>query len=91
MAGWRQWRHLTGSVKILFNQVRSTRRARLEQVEAYLGRCRDLVERAQATIPDLALRGETPWKLVNIEYYLDHAVRQIDHVERRLLRGETIP
>ena len=28
VAGWRQWRHLTGSVKILFNQVRSTRRAR---------------------------------------------------------------
>ena len=51
----------------------------------------DLVERAQATLADLALRGATPWKLVNIEHYLGHAVRQIDHVERRLLRGETIP
>ena len=91
VAGWRQWRHLTGSVKILFNQVRSTRRARPERVEAYLERCRYLVERAQATLADLALRGATPWKLVNIEYYLGHAVRQIDHVERRLLRGETIP
>ncbi len=28
---------------------------------------------------------------MNIEYYLGHAVRQIDHVERRLLKGETIP
>ena len=91
VAGWRQWRHLTMSVKMLFNQVRSTRRARPEQVEAYLERCRDLVERAQATLPDLALRGATSWKLVNIEYYLEHAVRQIDHVERRLLKGETIP
>ncbi len=91
VAGWRQWRHLTQSVKRLFNQVRSTRRARPERVEAYLERCRYLVERAQVTLPDLALRGATPWKLVNIEYYLGHAVRQIDHVERRLLRGETIP
>ncbi len=48
VAGWRQWRHLTQSVKRLFNQVRSTRRARPERVEAYLERCRYLVERAQA-------------------------------------------
>ena len=91
VAGWRQWRHLTRSVKRLFNRVRSTRRARPEHVEAYLECCRDLVERVQATLPELALRSATPWKLMNIEYYLGHAVRQIDHVERRLLKGETIP
>ena len=91
VVGWRQWRHLTKSVKMLFNRVRSTRRARPEHVEAYLECCRDLVERAQATLPELALRSATPWKLMNIEYYLGHAVRQIDHVERRLLKGETIP
>ena len=91
VVGWRQWRHLTKSVKMLFNRVRSTRRARPEHVEAYLECCRDLVERAQATLLELALRSATPWKLMNIEYYLGHAVRQIDHVERRLLKGETIP
>ncbi len=91
VVGWRQWRHLTQSVKRLFNQVRSTRRARPERVEAYLERCRYLVERAQTTLPDLVLRSATPWKLMNIEYYLGHAMRQVDHVERRLLRGETIP
>ena len=52
VAGWRQWRHLTRSVKRLFNQVRSTRRARPEQVEAHLERWRDLVERR-------LLKGET--------------------------------
>ena len=91
VVGWRQWRHLTKSVKMLFNRVRSTRRARPEHVEAYLECCRDLVERVQATLPELALRSATPWKLMNIEYYLGHAMRQIDHVERRLLKGETIP
>ena len=69
----------------------STRRARPERVEAYLDRCRDLVEHVQATLPDLALRSATPWELTAIEHYLGHAVRQIDHVERRLLKGETIP
>ena len=91
VVGWRQWRHLTKSVKMLFNRVRSTRRARPEHVEAYLECCRDLVERAQATLLELALRSATPWKLMNIEYYFGHAVRQIDHVERCLLKGETIP
>ena len=91
VSGWRQWRHLTRSVKRLFNQVRSTRRARPERVEAYLESCRALVERAQATLPDLVLRGAPSWKLVNVGHYLGHARRQIDQVERRLLKGETIP
>ena len=91
VAGWRQWRHLTQSVKRLFDQVRSTRRARPERVEAYLDRCRDLVERVQATLPDLTLRSATPWELTAIEHYLGHARRPIDHLERRLLKGGTIP
>ena len=91
--GWRQWRHLTRVVKKLFNRVRSTRRAKAhpERVEAYVDRCRDLVERAQGSLGDLASQGAAPWIVLNIESYLDHAVRQIDQVERRRLKGETIP
>ena len=49
--GWRQWRHLSQEVKKLFDKVRSTRRAKRhpERVEAYLARCRALVERAVET------------------------------------------
>ena len=57
--GWRQWRHLSREVKKLFNKVRSTRRAQRhpERVEAYVARCRALVERAEATFDALRDQG----------------------------------
>ena len=89
--GWRQWKHLTRLVRRLFHKVRVTRRASEEHVEAYLGRCHELVARAEATLPDLVAHGVKAWKIVEIESYIAHAKRQIDQVERRLLKGETIP
>ena len=38
--GWRQWKHLQRLVRRLFHKVRVTRRARPEDVAAYLARCR---------------------------------------------------
>ena len=57
--GWRQWRHLSREVKKLFNKVRSTRRAQRhpERVEAYVARCRALVERTEATLDALRDQG----------------------------------
>ena len=43
------------------------------------------------TLPDLVAHGVKAWKIVEIESYIAHAKRQIDQVERRLLKGETIP
>ena len=42
VGGWRQWKHLSRSVRRLFHRVRVTRRARPEHVEAYLARCLEL-------------------------------------------------
>ena len=93
VGGWRQWRHLTREVRSLFNRVRSTRRAKRhpERVEAYLVRCRGLVERAVDTLDALPGQGVDAVTCGSIEGYVAHARRQIDQVERRLLRGETIP
>ena len=89
--GWRQWRHLSREVQTRFHRVRTTRRARAhpERVAAYLERCRALVARAETTLGELA--AVAPLTGLQIEGYLAHARRQIDQVERRLLRGETIP
>ena len=91
--GWRQWRHLTREVRNLFNKVRSTRRAKRHpaRVEAYVERCRGLVERAEATLDALRDQGaaEITWR--SIAGFVTHARRQMDQVERRLLRDETIP
>ena len=91
--GWRQWRHLTREVRKLFNRVRSTRRAKRhpERVEAYLARCRALVERAVETLDALRHQGADTFTCCSIEGFVAHARRQIDQVERRLLRDETIP
>ena len=89
--GWRQWRHLSREVQARFHRVRATRRAQAhpERVEAYLQRCRALVARAETTLGELA--AVAPLTGLRIEGYLAHARRQIDQVERRRLRGETIP
>ena len=93
VGGWRQWRHLSNEVRRLFYGVRSTRRAKRHpaRVEAYLARCEGLVERAAVTLDTLRERGvgETPSR--SIAGLIAHARRQMDQVERRLLRGETIP
>ena len=94
VGGWRQWRHLSGEVRKLFNRVRSTRRAkrRPERVEAYLERCRGLVERTVETVAALRARGVVEeGTCQTIRGFIAHARRQIDQVERRLLRNETIP
>ena len=93
VGGWRQWRYLTREVRSLFHRVRSTRRAKRhpERVEAYLARCRGLVERAVDTLDALRNPGVDAVTCGSIEGYVAHALRQIDQVERRLVRGETIP
>ena len=46
---------------------------------------------AEASLADLMAHGVKAWEIVEIEGCIAHAQRQIDQVERRLLRGETIP
>ena len=93
VGGWRQWQHLSREVRSLFNRVRSTRRAKRhpERVEAYLARCRRLVARAVDTLDAFRRAGVDAFTCGVIEGYVVHARRQIDQVERRLLREETIP
>ena len=90
VGGWRQWRHLTQEVKKCFNKVRSTRRAKSQpdRVEAYLERCCHLVDRAEESLKKLEQAGVAQSSM--IQSLIAHARRQIDQVERRLLKGETI-
>ena len=93
LRGWRQWRHLSRDVRTRFHRVRTSRQSKAhpERVTAYLERCRALVARAEATLGELEATGDAPIACAQIEMFLAHARRQIDQVDRRLLRGETIP
>ena len=90
IARWRQWRHLTQGVKKCFNKVRSTRRAKSQpdRVEAYLERCWHLVGRAEESCKELEQAGVA--QSITVQSLIAHARRQMDQVERRLLKGETI-
>ena len=88
---WRQWRHLTEGVRQRFPPVRVTGRAQPDDVEGCLDLCRRLVLRAEGTLPELEACGVNISKMDTIRTCMSHAVRQTARVDRRLLRGETIP
>lgn len=52
---------------------------------------RDFVAKTEVTLEDLVAAGVSSVTIVRIKGFLAHARRQIDQIERRLLKGETIP
>ena len=88
---WRQWRHLQISLKDKFNRIRKTRRASPKHIKAYLKACAELIGRVEALLLALAAKGVPPQKIDTIRHFAMHAVRQIDQIDRRILKGETIP
>ncbi len=91
VGGWRQWRQLTRRVRRRFQAVRETRRAQGPQIRAYLRTCRILVGRSESSLKALQAAGLAKQKVQKMEGFIGHAQRQIEQVDRRLLKGETIP
>ncbi len=91
VSGWRQWKYLTQTVKNLFYNVRVTHRVSVEQVDAYLGRCKEIVERAEKTLLSLMAKEVKASRVEEINGYIVHAKRQIDQINRRVVQGEKIP
>ena len=91
--GWRQSKHLTQSIRARFNEVRtSTRQKRNPQnVVAYLDQSRDIVARAEGSLGLLMTVGAQESVIGEIQRLIVHAHRQIDQIDRRVLKGEVIP
>ena len=88
---WRQWQHLQNTLEKKFNKIRKTRRASRKDIKAYLKLCAELIGRVKALLLELAAKGGSPHKINKITNFVMQAVRQIDQIDRRLLKGETIP
>ena len=88
---WHQWMYLQITLQKKFNKIRNTRRASRKDIKAYLKLCAELIGRVKALLLELAAKGVLPHKNNNIKNFVMHAVRQIDQIDRRLLKGETIP
>ena len=91
--GWRQWKKLLNNVKKLFNRIRSSRLAAKhpKRVKKYLACCHRLVARAEESLEGMKEAGTDARIIQDCLDYIVHAKRQMDQVERRLLKGETIP
>ncbi len=96
VSGWRQSGHLLDRIRRSFNRVRSSRQRRgnPERTAQYLELTRNLVERAQASVKELAKRGVEEATRSGINQFVRHAERQIDQIDqidRRVLQEERIP
>lgn len=107
LGGWRQSVYNCRQVKQAQRQVQKMKRStskdpakkekRLSQItrahQDYVDLARQLVAKSEATLattvvdPDWAV----PIKALEIKGFIDHAQRQMDQIERRVIGGETIP
>ena len=88
---WRQWQKLQKTLIEKFNKIRKIGRASRKNIKAFLKFCAELVGRAQALIVELTAKGVPLQETNRIKHFALHAVRQINQIDRRLLKGETIP
>ena len=88
---WHQWQHLQISLTDKFNKIGKTRRASRKNIKAYLKLCAKLIDRVEALLVELAAKGVPPQETHKIKHFSMHAVRQTNQIDRRLLKGETIP
>ncbi len=86
---WRKHQNGPRRVQPAFNQGRPhPRRRKPEHIHAYLSRCKAVVEQAEPSMDGWPSPGLDPDRLA---YDRGPAVRPIDQVDRRLLKGEPIP
>jgi hypothetical protein len=97
---WRQYRYNLRKLKRKYREAQqSKRRASTTQapdpvIQAhrdYLNQAQYYLNKIQVTLPKLDATASTERLLrIEIEEYIRHALRQIDQIERRVIRGETI-
>ena len=93
LPGWRQSAHHQKTLRRMYRREASTRRsdAWRADVNAFLGKCEELLAKAEATRASLADRGARAEELEELDRYIGHAQRQIEQTDRRILQGEAIP
>ena len=95
LAGWRQSEHWQNKVHKLFQRVRTAGRRQgrkgRRQVRLYLRTARVLIGRVERSQQQLRASGAEASELAEIERLLAHTRRQVEQIERRVLKRETIP
>lgn len=103
--GWRQYQYHLKKIKKSFRQAQSSKQGngkkpeqkakRIQEAhQRYLSLCHSTLSRIQQTLKDLTAYtwSVSDWVQTSvIDQFIAHAKRQMDQVERRVLKGEIIP
>ena len=101
---WRQYRYNLKQLKKLLRKIQKQRQsnskdeakraAKRRQINAtyedYLSKAREFLSKVEATVETLTQQGHVV-TVTALQDYIRHAARQIDQIERRVLKGEVIP
>lgn len=104
VSGWRQYKYHLRQIKKRFIRVQKARysnsknpdkKATREQAvhelyRDYLMIAKQIIDKTKPTLDELA-RHDCAARIVEIEHYIRHTERQIDQIERRVLKDEVIP
>ena len=102
---WRKWKDNLLNVKRLFNHVRKLKHStskndkkkqeRADEIkevhQSYIALVKTFIEKAKMTIDEIRNIEQNEPGLEEIEKYIMHAERQIDQIERRVVKDEKIP
>ena len=104
LSDWRQYRYNLRQLKRLMRSAQSKKRRKakaevqqsnaqmIQAFQAYIDQAQWHLDKIQITLSKLTVT--TPTELlqkIEIDSYLQHAKRQIDQIERRVIKGEIIP
>ncbi|AKH39713.1 MULTISPECIES: ISNCY-like element ISNco1 family transposase [Nitrosomonas] len=102
LSDWRQYRYNLRQLKRLMRNAQSKKRRKaadqqsnlqtIQAYQAYIEQAQCYVKKIQTTLTKLATTATRELlQKIEIEDYLQHAKRQIDQIERRVIKGEIIP
>ena len=104
--GWRKYEYNIKAIKRAFRKAQNLKRStskkesvkekRIELIKAahiaYIGLAESFILRAENSITELEEQNFLFIDLINeIERYIAHSKRQVDQIERRVIKGEKIP
>jgi len=103
---WRQGRHILKKIKKLFNRIQKLRRSNsknkkkiakrekliIEAHQEYIDLVKQYIDRARDGIAILNNMGiGNIARIMLVEHFINHAERQVDQIQRRVVKDETIP
>lgn len=104
VSGWRQYKYNLRQIKKRFIRIQKARYSnsknadkkekRMQEIHDlyrdYISLSQEMINKSKSTL-DVLANHDSMAHIVTIEHYIKHARRQIDQIERRVLRDEVIP